>query len=219
MSQIHKFKISKSGTLPASLLAAATVIILAEPAQSYPEFQQFVEKNSHRTVNCAMCHTNENGPVGNAKGQIGSLDELEMKHLGEARRALEPGQEVDSPILNKFGNQIIKAIGKKKVLEAKNAPMKLAEFLPKDEDLDGDGIPDSEEYLNGTDPLNKFHGEPGKLFIANLNRYKMHIVLAAIAIFCMNYGLIHLVKGVSILQEKKLKHDGERDSQNPPSLE
>lgn len=190
-------------------LIAAASAYLAPPVYAYPEFQRFVEKNSHRTVNCAMCHTNEDGPVGNAKGQIGSLDDLEMKHLSEARRALEPGQDVDSPILNKFGNQIIKAIGKKKFLEAKSDPGKLAEFLPKDGDLDADGIPDAEEYLGGTDPLNKFHGEPGKLFLANLNRYKMHIVLAAIAVFCMNYGLVHLIKAISILQEKKMKkgHD------------
>lgn len=170
------------------------------PVWAYPEFQQFVEKNSHRTVNCAMCHANENGPVGDSKGQIGSLTGDEMKLLNQARAALEPGVAVESPILNKFGNEIIKALGKKTFVKIKADPGRLAELLPQTSDLDGDGIPDAKEYLDGTDPLNKFHGDAGKLFLINLDRYKMHIVLAIVAVLSVNYGLLHLIKGISILQ-------------------
>lgn len=177
------------------------------PAGAYPEFQQFVEKNSHRTVNCAMCHVNENGPVGDSKGQIGSLTPDEMKLLNQARTALAPGVAVESPILNKFGNEIIKAIGKKTFVKIKADPGRLAELLPQTSDLDGDGIPDAKEYLDGTDPLNKFHGDPGKLFFQNLSRYRMHIVLAVVAVLSMNYGLLHLVRAISILQNGKSSQD------------
>lgn len=172
-------------------------------AYSYPEFQQFVEKNSHRTVNCAMCHVNEDGPTGEGRGQIGSLSPDEFKRLNKARSALEPGTDVDSPILNDFGNKIIKAIGKKAFVEMKKDPAKLAEALGDKSDLDNDGIPDSQEYLDGTDPLNKFHGDPAKLFFINLDRHKMHVILAVIAVFLINYGLIHLIKGISLVQSKK----------------
>lgn len=172
-------------------------------ASAYPEFQQFVEKNSHRTVNCAMCHINENGPVGNGEGQIGSFSADEMKQLNKARAALLPGQDVDSPILNQFGNEIIKAIGKKEFVALKAEPAKLAERLGDKSDLDGDGISDAREYLDGTDPLNQFHGDPGKLFWINLGRYKMHVCLAVVAVFAINYGLIQLIKGVTIVQSGK----------------
>ncbi|MCC7529133.1 MAG: hypothetical protein IT342_11450 [Candidatus Melainabacteria bacterium] len=177
------------------------------PASAYPEFQQFVEENSHRTVNCAMCHVNENGPVGNSKGQIGSFTPDEMKLLNQARAAIDPGVKVESPILNQFGNEIIKAIGKKTFVKIKSDPGRLAELLPQTSDLDGDGIPDAKEYLDGTDPLNKFHGDPGKLFFINLDRYKMHIILAIVAVLSLNYGLIHLINGISILQAGKSAKD------------
>ena len=110
-------------------------------AVAYPEFQQFVEKNSHRTVNCAMCHISENGPVGNGEGQIGSFSAEEMKLLNKARAALAPGQDVDSPILNKFGNEIIRAVGKKDFVALKSEPAKLAVRLGEKSDLDGGGAP------------------------------------------------------------------------------
>jgi hypothetical protein len=183
------------------------LFLLPSAGQAYPEFQQFVEEHSHRTVNCAMCHTNENGPVGEGKGQIGSLNADEMKKLNSARAALEPGVTVDSPILNEFGNEIIKAIGKKKFVQLKSDPIRLAEVLPAESDIDGDGIPDAKEYLDGTDPLNKFHADVGKLFFINFNRFKMHIALAVVAVLSVNYGLLHLIKGISILQSKKVAKD------------
>ncbi len=33
-----------------------------------------------------------------------------------------------------------------------------------------------------------------KLFFINLDRYKMHLVLAVVAVLSMNYRLMHLIK-------------------------
>lgn len=186
------------GVLPIAALAVAAL----QPAFAYPEYQQFVEKHSHRTVNCAMCHVNENGPIGEDHGQIGSLTKDDLKRLSQARAAFEPGQDVDSPILNQFGNEIIKIVGKKEFVQMKSDPSKLAKALGDKTDLDNDGISDSQEFLDGTDPLNRFHGDPIKLFWINLERYKMHVVLAIIAVWSLNYGLIHLIKGISIMQAR-----------------
>ncbi|MCW5823706.1 MAG: hypothetical protein KIT34_12950 [Cyanobacteria bacterium TGS_CYA1] len=189
-----------------SLIAFASSLALsfmtANPAQAYPEYQAFVEKNSKRSINCAMCHINEGGPVGNSKGQIGSLSEEELKLLSKARIAFEPGSDVHSPILNEFGNKIISAVGKKKFLEYKTSPEKLAAALGNESDLDTDGIPDAQEYLDGTDPLNKFHGEPVKLFWINLNRCKTHVILTVLAVISINFGLLSLVKGISSIKKK-----------------
>lgn len=188
-------------------IAAALLVLLINAvsdgqAGAYPEYQQFVEKNSKRTVNCAMCHSNENGPTGTGPGQIGSLTAEQFVQLNKARGAMEPGQVVDSPILNEFGNKIIEAVGKKKFVELRQDPGKLAELLGNDSDLDKDGIADSGEFLDGTDPLNKLHGDPGKLFWINLERYKMHVVLAIVAVMSLNYGLLHLIKGIGSIQKR-----------------
>lgn len=171
-------------------------------AYSYPEYQQFVEKHSHRTVNCAMCHVNENGPIGDGRGQLNSLTPDEINRLNKARTAMEPGTEVDSPILNEFGNEIVKVIGMKKFIEFKDDPAKLPEALGNKSDLDDDGIPDAVEYLDGTDPLNKFHGDPVKLFWINLDRCKTHVILAVVAVLAINYGLMHLIQGISTTTSK-----------------
>ncbi|MBX3073318.1 hypothetical protein KF913_05315 [Candidatus Obscuribacterales bacterium] len=185
--------------------AVIALLCWSGAGHAYPEYQQFVETHSHRTVNCAMCHVHENGPTGNEKGQLNTLNEDQLKLLNKARTALAPGADVDSPILNEFGNSIIKAIGKKKFVQLRANPKELAKELGATSDLDGDGIPDSGEYLDGTDPLNKFHGDPGKLFLVNLERYKMHVVLAVVAILSLNYGLVHLIAGITKIQSARKK--------------
>ncbi len=194
------FKSTNASLLMPIALATLLAVLVSPAGNAYPEYQQFVEKNSHRTVNCAMCHVNENGPVGNEHGQVGALDKDQLMRLNKARAALTPGQQVDSPILNKFGNQIIKAIGKKEFLDCKKDPAKLAELLGESSDLDEDGISDAKEYLDGTDPLNKFHGDPAKLFVINLNSNKLHVILAVVAVFSVNFGLVHLIKAIMLTQ-------------------
>lgn len=190
---------NSGAALLAITLAAMTVFCLSCSAvHSYPEFQQFVEKNSPRTANCAMCHSNANGPVGEEEGQISKLTPEELKHLSKARAALEPGQDVDSPILNRYGNEIIKSIGKRKFVELKADPGKLPELMGDKSDLDDDGISDSREFLDGTDPLNNSHGDPVKLFWINLNRHKVHVILTIVAVLSINYGLIHLIQAMNL---------------------
>ncbi len=182
------------------LLISLTIALCSSGGASclgYPEFQEYAEKHSGRNVNCAMCHINPDGPAGDKEGQVGSLDEKQLFRLNEARSALEPGQEVDSPILNDFGNQIIKTIGKKKFLELKSDPAGLAPLL-EDSDLDKDGIADGTEFADGTDPLNMHHGDPGKLLLVNLQRFKLDLILAVIGVVCIVFGLMHLIKALNL---------------------
>lgn len=166
---------------------------LAPPIDAYPQFQTFAEKHSHKVSDCSMCHANSSGPTGDEPGQVGGLTAQELERLSKARAAMEPGQDVDNPILNEFGNRIIKTLGRKKFLELIATPEGLAPALGTKSDLDGDGIPDATEYLDGTDPLNKSHGEPLRLFLTNLNRYKVYIVLLILACGLLNWGLSSLI--------------------------
>ena len=189
-----------------TLIAVTPVLIwlFAMPqTQAYPQFQEFSEKNSGRNVNCAMCHVNGDGPTGDGKGQIGGLTKEELDSLMKARSALAPGTLVDSPILNKFGNEIIKDIGKRQFLELRQKPKDLAKALPAQSDLDQDGISDGQEYLDGTDPLNPEHGDPLKLLMANLNKYRLHVILTFIAVMTLNWGIMQFLKGLEILTKPR----------------
>src|SRR6185369_5526954 len=177
--------------------------LLPLPAVSFPQFQQYCEKHSGRPVNCFMCHMNDDGPTGDGEGQIGSLKPEDLERLNKTRAQTEPGSEIDNPILNKFGNQILHKLGMKKVLELTNDPSKLPEALGKESDLDNDGIPDGQEFADGTDALNKFNGDPWKLMVINANRYKFQIILASKAVLFLDYGLAHLIKGIPVKLDKK----------------
>ncbi|MCB9367314.1 MAG: hypothetical protein H6508_09055 [Calditrichaeota bacterium] len=168
---------------------------------AYPEFQRFSQENSGRPINCAMCHVNGDGPEGASRGQIGSLTPVELNRLNAARGAFAPGMPVESPILNAFGNNIIRKIGKTKFLELRAHPEQLAEAYGFQSDLDEDGIPDAQEYLDGTNPLNRSHGNPWKLFVHNLNQYKLHIFLIILATVAGFYGLSNLLHGFAIQAE------------------
>jgi hypothetical protein len=181
------------------LMVAIALCGSALPAVAYPEFQAFAEKKSGRAVDCAMCHVNEHGPVGDEDGQIGRLSPEELQSLNEARGAMEPGTNVTNPILNEFGNALVKSIGMKKVLEAKSAPEKLPQFLGNSQDTDHDGIPDGTEFLNGTDPANPFHGDPWKLLVNNLAKYKGQVALACAAVFLLDFGFVNLIKALGEL--------------------
>ena len=187
------------------VLLSAVCGAVIYPAMGYPEFQAYSEKHSGRSVNCAMCHVNGDGPTGDNNGQIGSLNEKQMSRLNAARAALKPGQDVDSPILNAFGNKIIKTIGMSKVLELMKDPSKLPAALGNKSDIDGDGIPDSREYEDGTDPLNPFHGDPRLLFIINLSRQQRDVMLAIIAVAATVFGLSNILKGLHIVAVRMAK--------------
>jgi len=169
-------------------------------AWAYPEFQIYSEDRSGRSVNCAMCHTHADGPEGLKHGQIGRLTPEELEQLGQARAAFEPGSDVESPVLNEFGNLILQQLGKREILLLRQDPGALADALGYESDLDGDGIPDAQEYLDGTHPLDPHHGDPWQLFKNNLVRYRFHVFMIVLATALGLYGLnniLHWLERVS----------------------
>jgi hypothetical protein len=167
----------------------------ATPLQAYSEFQLFIVKGSGRPVNCAFCHAHDDGPEGAGPGQIGHLTAAEQAELVRARGAFEAGAKPNSPILNAFGNHIINSLGKRRFLELRLVPAQLAGELPKDSDLDRDGIPDTKEFLAGTHPLIPSDGDPWLLFQANFRRDLPQIVLTLAATVAGLWGLGHLLQG------------------------
>lgn len=185
---------------------ACTLLVIAglwpAAALSMPPYQEYSEQHSGRTTNCAMCHVNDMGPTGEGVGQLGSMTPAQLAQIRKAEAAMQPGSDIDNPLLNKFGNEIVHKIGMAKFLELTTDPGKLPEAIGYDSDLDGDGIPDAQEYLDGTNPLDKNQGDPKKLFFINLNRCKFDIILAAIAVFCLEYGLRHFLRGATLAGAK-----------------
>ncbi|NJL72013.1 MAG: hypothetical protein HC888_10680, partial [Candidatus Competibacteraceae bacterium] len=137
--------------------------------------------------------------------QIGSLDAQQMDALNKARAAFTPGQEVHNPVLNPFGNALIALLGKQAFLQLRQDPAKLADALGPGKDLDGDGVPDAEEYLAGTLPTDPHHGPPWQLFKINLRRYWFHIFMAVLATAAGLYGLTNLLHGLEIALRKPAK--------------
>lgn len=179
------------------LVASAACFFCAGTAQAYPEFQAYAEKKSGRAVDCAMCHLNEHGPVGQEEGQIGKLTPEELNLLNQARAAMEPGMNRQNPILNAFGNDLVESIGMKGVLDTKQHPENLAEALGPKRDFDKDGIPDGKEFQSGSDPSNPYHGDPFELLKQNLSKYRNQVAMAAAAIFLLDFGFAHLISGLN----------------------
>lgn len=178
-------------------------LIVVGNCYAYPEFQRFSQTHSGRPINCAMCHANGDGPEGASRGQIGSLTPDELNKLNAARGAFAPGTPIENPILNEFGNNIIFVIGKTKFLELRAQPEQLAEVYGFQSDLDGDGIADAQEYLEGTHPLNNVHGNPMRLFLHNLKTFKLHVILIVLATIAGFYGFSHLLNGFAASSNTK----------------
>ena len=177
------------------IAVAALLLFTTIGLQAYPEFRAYIARHSGRPVDCAMCHVNHDGPQGTGPGQIGGLNPAELEQLGRARTAFAPGSKVENPILNAFGNHIVQSIGLTKFRELRLAPAELAKLLPQDSDLDGDGIPDVQEYLDGTNPLDPDDGRPWLLFKNNFRRNLSQIFLTLAATAAGLYGLSHLLRG------------------------
>ncbi len=185
-----------------SILIATALTMVPHLLYAYPEFQRYSQERSGRPVNCAMCHISSDGPEGSGHGQIGSLNGEELNRLNQARGAFAPGLAVRSPILNEFGNNIVRVMGKQKFVELRSRPAELPANYGFKSDLDGDGIPDAEEYLDGTQPLNRSHGAPLKIFMHNLIAYRFHILMIALATASGLYGLAHLLRGFSVRMDQ-----------------
>ena len=184
---------TRYGVFPVALALCAVLAPLR--AHAYPEFQTFIESQGGRTVNCAVCHAHPDGPEGPKPGQIGSLKPEELEQLNRARAAFEPGMNLKNPILNDFGNHIINVVGKREFLLLRQNPAGLVKALGPDHDLDGDGVPDAEEFLAGTLPTDPMHGDPWTLFWTNLKRRAFHVVMIALATVLGLYGLNNLLRG------------------------
>lgn len=181
----------------------ALTFVLIAPAGAHPEFQRYSRENSGRPINCAMCHVHSDGPEGLKPGQIGSLNQDELNLLGLARQAFKPGSGATSPILNEFGNAMLNDLGKEKIIALKQNPERLAAALSKTSDLDNDGISDTEEFLDGTNPLNSMDGHPWKLFVNNLRKNKFHILMIILATGLGMYGLQNMLLWLSLKTRRK----------------
>ncbi len=170
----------------------AVLILAGVPARAYSEYRSFIEKASGRNVDCSICHANPEGPEGVKPGQIGSLNAEEQARLTQARTAFQPGVDVHSPILNDFGNSIIRTVGKQKFLAMRQHPESLPALLPQDSDLDDDGIPDARELVDGTHPLDAGQGNPWLLLWNNLAKNSVLVVSAVLAVGFMLFGLLNL---------------------------
>ncbi len=169
------------------------LLLFVSVVHAYPEFQKFSQSHSGRTVNCGMCHSSPEGPDGLSFGQIGSLDSLQMERLKEARRAQRPGMDVDNPLLNPFGNKLVKTMGVRLLVEAKKDPAMIHFYLNDASDMDGDGISDAQEYLDGTNPNNRHHGDPLVLFSTNIRHHLFEIVMIVVATAAGMFGFSNLL--------------------------
>lgn len=167
----------------------------APTAAAHVEFQAFVRDASGRAINCAMCHEHSDGPEGAGRGQVGGLSPAEIERLGRARAAFEPGAAVDSPILNDFGDELVRQLGKKRLLELRREPRRIAEELDPAGDMDADGVPDAREYLDGTHPLWRSDGHAWRLFRHNLRTHAFHLLMIAVATVVTMFGLFNLLRG------------------------
>lgn len=171
------------------------LLVAAQPASGYPEFEVWIEKNSGKFVDCAMCHSHAEGPEGVKAGQIRGLSAEELERLNEARSAFEPGVLIDNPVLNPFGDRIVEKLGKKKFLEIRTTgPEELVELYGMDSELDGDGLPDMREYMEGTSPVDSRSGNPASLFAVNLQRHWFDILMTILATLAGLYGLNQILR-------------------------
>lgn len=174
----------------------------AATAFAYPEFQKFSQSHSKRTVNCGMCHVSPEGPDGLSFGQIGSLDSAQMEFLKDARRAMLPGVDVQNPILNLFGNKLVRTMGVRLLIEARKDPATIYFYMKDAGDLDGDGVSDAEEFLDGTNPVNPHHGDPVKLFLHNVRLYAFEIAMIFLATILGIFGLTNTLLGFASQPKK-----------------
>lgn len=196
--------------LVTAVLGLSLVGTLSGSARAHVEFQAFVVRNSGRSVDCALCHVHSNGPDGTGVGQVGSLTPEELARLNVARAAFDPGVIVDSPVLNDFGDSLLRRLGKKRILELRSAPAELAKEISQTSDLDSDGIPDAREFLAGTHPLIASDGNPWQLFVHNLRRSAFHVVMISVATALALYGLVNLLHGFA-LQLREHRHNGQNE--------
>jgi hypothetical protein len=120
--------------------------------------------------------------------------------------------EIDNPVLNHFGDDIIRQLGKTRFLQFRMEPENLAGALDPNSDLDGDGIPDVDEYTVGTHPLDPRHGDPWMLFLNNLRHRWFHVAMLLVATGLGLYGLNALLHAF----ELRLRQQGAEPGRHGP---
>lgn len=167
------------------------LLISSGPVHAFNEFQTFIEERSKKQLNCAYCHSHSNGPEGNEIGQLGSLDDGH-KQLTAYNQFLQGNKEsINSPILNEFGNYLVKKLGYEKLINAQSNPNVIVEDL-KNSDLDRDGITDSQEILDGTLPNDPLDGNPFKLFVSNAKKRGIEICFQIVVILLLILSILKL---------------------------
>ncbi len=186
-------------------------LLAAGEAWGYQEFQIWVDQQTTRNVNCALCHAHGDGPDGVKPGQIGSLDAEGLRSLEAARQAFEPGAEVESPILNAFGNKIIERLGRTGFINLRTRPEAFPEAYGLETDLDSDGIPDAQEYLDGTLATNPHHGAPLRLLLHNLRVNLGTLLLIGLATLLGLFGINNLLAWFALATADQQPSDAEHD--------
>ncbi len=208
----------KKAALSGIALGALSAVVLGgvSRAQAYPEFQRHIQAQAGRVVSCGMCHAHPDGPDGMKHGQIGALGENEMQALARSRNMLEPGQPVDSPILNPFGDYLVGHLGRKRLMAYKLQPAALLAAIDQKHDFDADGIADARELYDGTDPTDPRHGDPWLLFLANVRRYWFHLLMLATATILGLFGLGRLFRWFAFEARRASESSGEMRLRPPP---
>lgn len=185
------YKLSENRKFSLHLCIFAFLLLCNSNAYAFNEFQTFIEYNSKKQLNCAYCHSNVNGPEGKEKGQLDSLSE-EEKQLTAYNQFLKANKEfINSPILNEFGNYLVKKLGYETIVQAQEDPKIIVDKL-RDSDLDKDGITDSEEFLDGTLPNDTLDGNPFKLFMYNIKKKWIEICFQTLAVVLLIISLFKL---------------------------
>lgn len=170
-----------------------SLFLYSHSVHAFNEFQTFIEEKSKKQLNCAYCHAHPNGPEGNDEGQLDSLSENKKKLTAYNQYLSANKLFINSPILNDFGNYLVKKLGYEELVNAQNNPSIIIERL-KDLDFDKDGINDSTEIQEGTLPSDPLDGNPYRLFINNLKKNLLEILLQIFSVVLFTFSLFKLKK-------------------------
>ena len=176
------------------LLVIILLVSTTGNSKAFNEFQIFMEEKAKKQLNCTYCHSHPNGPEGNEEGQLDSLTEDEKKLTAYNQYLAGNTIFVNSPILNEFGNYLVKKLGYEEIVKAQNEPTKIIEGL-KDSDFDKDGIIDSTEITEGTLSNDPYDGSPLRLFVHNFKKNIPEILLQIISAVVFIFSIFKLKNG------------------------
>lgn len=167
------------------LVTAGMWLASFHSAIAFPQYADWISEKSGKPIDCAYCHVNAEGPQGGGPGQIGSLSDVQLAKL----------RTPESPILNAFGQSLIKHLGYEGVAQGLTDPAGVAQKM-KAFDMDGDGISDGDEMLYGTLPSDSLSAPPQLVWQKRLEKHMPFVLLVggcgvagAIALFMLSKKL------------------------------